>query len=125
VGNYTNSTFSLSSDGNGGTIVIDPANNQPAAAGTLSFSDPDPTDTPSVSVTSQNGGAGYLGSFVADAANAANGQETVGWHFNFASAPVTQTVTQSYAVTVTDHDVRGATSAATQMVSVIIAGPGN
>jgi VCBS repeat-containing protein len=122
AGNYTGSTFSLSSDGNGGTIVIDPADNHPAAEGTLSFSDPDPTDTHSVSVTSQNGGAGYLGSFVADAAN---GQDTVGWHFNFDSSPVTQTVTQSYAVTVADHHADGTTSAATQMVSVTIAGPGN
>ncbi len=43
AGNYTGSTFSLSSDGSGGTIVIDPAAKQDLARGTLSFSDPDPT----------------------------------------------------------------------------------
>jgi VCBS repeat-containing protein len=105
--------------------VIDPVGNHSAASGTLSFSDPDPTDTPAVSVTAQNGGAGYLGSFVADAATAANGQDTVGWHFNFDSGTVAQTVTQSYAVTVADNHADGTTSATTQTVSVTVAGPGN
>src|SRR5665213_1074362 len=125
AGDYTSSTFSLSSDGSGGTIVIDPVDNQPAAGGSLSFSDPDPTDTPAVSVTPQNGGAFYLGSFVANAPTAANGQITVGWHFNFNASPVAETVTQSYAVTVADHHADGTTSAATQTVSITIAGPGN
>jgi len=125
TGDYTNSTFTLSSDGSGGTMVIDPVGNHSAASGTLSFSDPDPTDTPAVSVTAQNGGAGYLGSFVADAATAANGQDTVGWHFNFDSGTVAQTVTQSYAVTVADNHADGTTSATTQTVSVTVAGPGN
>ena len=48
AGDYTHSTFTLSSDGKGGTTVIDPMDNQPAATGTLSFNDPDATGTPSV-----------------------------------------------------------------------------
>jgi len=125
AGDYTGSTFTLSSDGSGGTTVIDPLVKQDTADGTLSFSDPDPTDTHSVSVSPQDGATGYLGNFVADTVNAANGQDTVGWHFNFASNPVTQTVTQSYNVSVADHHADGTTSAATQSVSVTIAGPGN
>ena len=96
-----------------------------AASGSLSFSDQDASATPSVSVTAQNGGAGYLGSFVVDAANVANGQDTVGWHFNFDSGPAAANVTQSYAVTVADHHADGTSSATTQTVSVTIGGPGN
>ncbi len=125
AGNYTSSTFSLSSDGHGGTTVIDPVVMQDTADGTLSFSDSDPTDTHGVSVTPQNGGVGYLGSFVADAVNAANGQDTVGWHFNLASGSVAQTVTQSYHVSVADQHADGTTGTASQVVSVTIAGPGN
>ena len=125
AGDYTNSTFTLSSDGSGGTTVIDPVVKQDTADGTLSFSDPDPTDSHSVSVSLHNGSSGYLGSFVADAVNAANGQDTVGWHFNFGSGPVTQTVTQSYDVSVADHHADGTTSTTSQSVTVTIAGPGN
>ena len=98
---------------------------QDTADGTLSFNDADSTDTHNVSVTPQNGGTGYLGSFVTDIVNAANGQDAVGWHFNFASSPVTQTVTQSYDVSVADHHADGTTSTTSQSVTVAIAGPGN
>jgi hypothetical protein len=125
AGDYSSSTFTLSSDGNGGTTVVDPLVKQDTADGTLSFSDPDPTDTHSVGVSPQDGATGYLGSFVADAVNAANGQDTVGWHFNFGPGPVTQTVTQSYNVSVADHYADGTINTATQSVSVAIAGPGN
>ncbi len=125
AGNYTSSTFTLSSDGHGGTTVIDPVVTQDTADGTLSFNDADSTDTHNVSVTPQNGGTGYLGSFVTDIVNAANGQDAVGWHFNFASSPVTQTVTQSYDVSVADHHADGTTSTTSQSVTVAIAGPGN
>ena len=125
AGDYTSSAFTLSGDGSGGTTVIDPVVTQDTADGTLSFSDADPTDTHSVSVSPQNGGAGYLGSFVADAVNAANGQDAVGWQFNFASSPVSQTVTQSYDVSIADHHADGTTSTTSQSVTITIAGPGN
>jgi 20S proteasome alpha/beta subunit len=73
AGNYTASTFSLSADGSGGTVVIDPPVKHDLASGTLSFGNADSAD---------------------------------------------QSVTQSYAVAV-------ATGAATQLVSVTIAAPGN
>jgi VCBS repeat-containing protein len=125
AGNYTGSTFSLSSDGSGGTIVIDPPVKQDLASGALSFNDPDPADTQTVTVSPQNGGAGYIGNFTVDALTTANGQDSAGWHFNFDSKPVAATVTQSYDVAVADHHTDGTTSTATQAVTVTIAGPGN
>jgi hypothetical protein len=125
VGNYLGSTFTPSSDGSGGTIVIDPPVKQDLASGTFSFSEAASTDTDTVTVTPQNGGQGYVGSFTADAVTAANGQESVGWHFNFDQPAVTKTVAQSYDVTVTDHHADGSNSAITQPVTVTIAGPGN
>jgi len=125
AGDYTSSTFSLSNDGSGGTVVIDPAAKQDVADGTLSFGDAALADKQTVSVTPQNGGAGYVGNFTVDAANNANGQDSVGWHFNFDSSPVASTVTQSYDVAVTDNHADGTRSSATQSVSVTIAGAGN
>jgi 20S proteasome alpha/beta subunit len=125
AGNYTGSTFTLSSDGSGGTTVIDPPVKQDLASGTLSFSDADSTGMHTVSVTPENGGQDYVGNFVADAVTAANGQDSVGWHFNFDSPVVAKTVTQPYDVTVTDHHADGTNSAITQPVTVTIAGPGN
>jgi hypothetical protein len=55
VGNYSDSAFSLSSDGNGGTIVIDPPVAD-SASGILSFNETDSTDKHTVSVSPQNGG---------------------------------------------------------------------
>ena len=124
-GDYTSSTFSLSSDGSGGTDVIDPAAKQDAADGTLSFGEAASTDQQTVDITPQNGGAGYLGNFIVDAANTANGLDSVGWHFNFDSSLPAKTTTQSYDVAVTDHHADGTHSSATQSVSVTIAGPGN
>jgi VCBS repeat-containing protein len=125
VGDYTSSTFTLSSDGGNGTTVIDPPVKQDLASGALSFSDADSTDTHTVSVTPESGGQGYVGNFTADAVTAANGQDSVGWHFNFDAPAVTKTVTQSYDVTVTDHHADGTNSATAQAVTVTIAGPGN
>src|SRR6202035_571851 len=102
VGNYSDSTFSLSSDGNGGTIVIDPPAAD-SASGILSFNETDSTDKHTVSVSPQNGEAGYLGNFTADAVDTANGQGSVGWRFNFDSSSVARTVIQSYDVTVADN----------------------
>jgi VCBS repeat-containing protein len=125
AGNYTGSTFSLSSDGSGGTIVIDPAAKQDLASGTLSFSDPGPTATESVTVSPQNGGAGYVGNFTVDAVTTANGQDSAAWHFNLDSNPGATTVAQSYEVTVADHHTDGTNSTATQSVTVTIVGSGN
>ncbi len=125
AGDYVGSTFSLSSDGNGGTLVIDPPAKQDLASGTLSFNDTDSTDKHTVSVLPQNGGAGYVGSFTLDAINATNGQDSVGWHFNFDPDSINHPITQSYDVTVAGTHPSVINSIATQSVSVTIGGPGN
>jgi VCBS repeat-containing protein len=125
LGNYTGSTFSLSTDGSGGTIVIDPPVKQELASGTLSFNDRGPTAPETVTVSPQNGGAGYIGNFTVDAVTTANGHDSAAWHFNFDSNPGAATVTQSCDVTVADHHADGTNSTATQSVTVTIAGSGN
>jgi hypothetical protein len=123
AGNYTDSSFLLSGDGNGGTIVIDP----PAvnsASGTLSFNETSPADIYTVSATPQDGGGGYLGGFTVGAVTSANGQELVGWHFNFDSSSVPRTVTQSYDVTVADNQANGTNSIVSQTIFVTVGGPG-
>ena len=124
-GDYVNSTFSISSDGNGGTTVVDPAVTQALAGGTFLFNESDSTGKYTVSVSPQDGGSGYVGSFTVDAAAAANGQESVGWQFNLGSNSVAHTVTQSYDATLTDTQPNGATATATQSLAVTIGGPGN
>jgi len=119
AGNYTGSTFSISSDGSGGTVVIDPPVKQDLASGTLSFNDPGSTETPTVTVSPQNDGLDYIGNFTVDAVTTGNGQDTAGWHFNFDSNPAA-TVTQSY-----DVSLDSANSTVTQSVKITIAGPGN
>ncbi len=123
AGNYTDFTFSLFSDGNGGTIATDPPDAN-SVSGALSFSETSPTDTYTVSASPEGGGAHYLGDFTVGAMIAANGQELVGWQFNFGSSSVAQTITQSYDVSVVDNQANGANSAISQTVSVTVGGPG-
>src|SRR5262249_13824973 len=94
------------------------------AAGTVSFTDLDLTDSHTASVMPQ--GAGYLGSFTldpitTDATGGATGQ--VAWHFSVADGALDfladgQTLTQKYDVTVND----GHGGTATQTVTVTITG---
>ena len=118
VGDYVGSTFALSSDGNGGTVVVDPPA-QDVVSGAISFSDLGP-GTLAVAVSAENGGLGYVGDFTADVVKVANRLEDVGWNFNFASNS-NQTVTQSYVISVGN----GSGSAVSQKISVTSAGPGN
>ena len=106
---------------NGGAVVTNSAVVD-SVGGTLSFNESDLTGTPTASASPQNGGAGYLGNFTVDAVDTVNGQESVGWHFNFDSSSVAQTVTQSYNVTVADHQTNSA-NGASQTVSVTVGGP--
>ncbi len=127
AGNYTDSTFSFSSDGDGGTLVVDPPATQALASGVFTFNDPDSTGTSTVSVTPHNGGSGYVGNFTLDAVSMTNGQDSVDWHFNLDpdSISITQTITQSYDVTIADAQPNGTNSTATQSIAVTIGGPGN
>src|SRR5271166_2325877 len=92
-GDYVNSAFSISSDGNGGTVVIDPVVSQSLVGGSFSFGEADSTGNYTVSVSAQNGGIGYVGSFTVDAVNMTNGQESVGWQFDLNPDSITQTIT--------------------------------
>jgi VCBS repeat-containing protein len=97
-----------------GTVTEDTnadANNNLSAAGTVSFTDVDLTDTHSVSV-SVPAGSNYLGTFTPTftAATDATGGKTgtVGWNFTVADDATDflaqgQTLTQTYTVTVADN----------------------
>ena len=123
AGDYTGSSFSLFSDGNGGTIVIDPPAPS-SASGTISFNEINPNDAYAVNVTPRDKESGYLGDFTVGAMIGATGQESVGWQFNFNSNDVAQTVTQSYEVTVADNHANGTNSTISQTISVTIGGHG-
>ena len=125
VGDYVNSTFTLSNDGNGGTLVVDPVVTHDTASGTVSFDEPTSAGTYTVSVAAQGGGSDYVGDFTIDAPNASNGQETVDWQFDLNSSSITQTITQSYNVTVADTQPDGVNNTTAQTVSVTVGGPGN
>ncbi|MCK1727677.1 VCBS domain-containing protein [Bradyrhizobium sp. 142] len=120
----------ITSSPQSGTVVEDaPATPDPAdslgAAGTISFSDVDLSDTHSASFAAAASNATTLGIFsldpVSEAANAANG--SVQWHYTLNNAAAQylaqgQSVTESFVVTVND----GHGSTATQTVTVTITG---
>jgi len=126
AGNYTGSTFSLSSDGSGGTIVIEPAAKQALASGTVSFSDPGPTGTGNtVTVSPHNGGAGYVGNFTVDAVTAAKRSRLRRLAFSISiPALVPRPRLNPTRSPLADHHADGTNSTATQSVTVTIGGRG-
>jgi hypothetical protein len=66
-----------------------------------------------------------VGNFTADAVVAASSLDSVDWHFNLESSPVSKILTQPYEVTVTDNHADGTNSATSQAVTVTIGIPGN
>jgi hypothetical protein len=126
AGDYTDSTFSLSSDASGGTVVIDPPVRHDAS-GTVSFSEPGPTDTESVTVAPENGGADYVGNFNVDAVTTANQRSRlrrVAFQFRFQpfchhGGSIVR------GLTVADHHTNGTNSTSAQSVTATIAGAGN
>ena len=124
TGNFTTSS-DLSHGGTGGTWIVDPPADQEIASGTFMFKEFGSTDAQTVTVSPENGGAGYVGSLTVDAPNARDGQDTVNWHFHLDQATVKQTITQTYNVLATDTHADGTSSIVTQPVSLTIGGPGN
>ncbi len=138
VGDYSDSTFTVTNDNSGGVDIADPpttsvtiadpsATGSPAADGVISFAVADP---PSPSGNPANAsftpeGSGYVGTFSLDPVSESNGSGSVRWEFNLGSdqinLPAGQTETQSYGVTVTE----GQNAPVNQTVSVSIGGPGN
>ncbi len=137
IGNYADSTWTVTPDGSGGADIVDPPSASAAelsvlstttaggADGSVTFADSNPTDTLSASSTPD--GANYLGDFSLNQATVSNGNATVSWEFDFDNQQVTlapgQTLTQSYNVTVADAQNPAAN--VNQTVSVSIGGPGN
>jgi hypothetical protein len=122
-GDYIGSTFSLSSDGNGGTVVVDPVVPD-LASGKLSLGEAQSSDTYSVEVSPENENFPFIGNFTVDAPNVSNGQVSTGWHFNFDETNTNQQVTQSYNVSLVDTKPSGMSQTTSQTVSVTIGGPG-
>ena len=112
LGNYTGATFSTSSDGHGGTLVVDPLMSQDLAIGEFVFNGLNSADAHSVDVAAENGGVGYVGSLTLDAPTKSNGQDQINWHFNLDQNSVVQAATQTYDVTVTDTHADGAKTSA-------------
>ena len=132
LGNYTGSSFALSSDGHGGTLITDPTPDNVSAptatdgaTGTTTFTDSDSSNTQTASFAPD--GSGYAGTFSVGPVAVDDGSASVDWSFSLGSDQIAlstaQTVTQSYNVSVTEPQSPAA--AAEQTVSVSIGGPGN
>jgi hypothetical protein len=122
VGNYENSTFSVSSDGSGGSSVVDPPATRFLSEGQFVFNDVESDSKTSVSVSAQHGGAGYVGRFTA---NTADGHDSVEWRLYLGPGTV-QHVTQSHNISMTEPgtNVTGSSAPAPRSL-VTIGGPGS
>jgi VCBS repeat-containing protein len=136
LGSYTVSSFAISSDGHGGTLVTDPASanvsvdtpigssGADVADGIITVADTDPSNTQTASFTPE--ASGYSGSFSLDAVIVNDGSASVGWAFSLGNDQIPlaagQTVTQSYNVSVTDP--QNPAVDVSQTASVSIGGPG-
>jgi VCBS repeat-containing protein len=137
LGGYTVSSFAISSDGHGGTLVTDSAlanvamdtsmgsSGTDVADGIITVADTDPSNTQTASFTPE--ASGYSGSFSLDSVTVTDGNASVGWAFSLGSDQIPlaagQTMTQSYNVSVTDP--QNPTVDVSQTASVSIGGPGN
>ena len=136
TGNYTGSSFAISNDGHGGTLITDTASPGTSAdtaidpsgadtAGTIAFTDSDSSNSQTASFTPD--GADYVGSFSLTPVSVGDGNGSVGWEFSLGNGQTdlgtAETVTQSYDVSFTDPQNPAADMS--QTVSVSIGGPGN
>ncbi len=136
VGDYSESGWTVTSDGHGGADVFDPPiTNSPTdpvvdssatatgVNGTVTFTDSDATGTEPASFTPD--GSNYLGSFSLGQVTDSNGAASVEFDFNDDQNNLTsgQTLTQSYNVAVAG--AQNPADNANQTVSVTVGGPGN
>ena len=124
LGNYENSTFAVASDGAGGTSVVDLPLAHLLSEGQFVFKDFNATDDASVSVSPQDGGADYVGSFIVNALSTGDRRESVDWHFDPGPGAV-QHVMQSYNISIAGPGSDGGESPATRSLSVTIGAPGS
>lgn len=126
VGHFSTSSFAISSDGHGGTLIVDATQATPnadGATGVIAFPDSGNASTASFAPDDPD----YIGTFSLGAVNANNGIGSVDWQFSFGDGPVGlrsgQILTQSYNVAVADAG--NAATSVHSTVSVSIGGPGN
>ena len=126
VGDFSASSFAISTDGHGGTLIVaseQPSSSADSAKGVITFTDSANSPTASFSAD----GPHYIGAFSLGAVDVSSGTGSVGWQFSLGDAPVSlgsgQTLTQSYNVAVSD--AANPTANVHQIVSVSIGGPGN
>ena len=134
-GDYSNSTFTATSDGHGGTDVVDPptmgsagssavsSDGSEGANGTITFANFNFTSTETANFIPE--GSDYVGMFSLDPVSSSDGSASVGWEFHLGNDQIQlspgETVTQSYDVTVNDEQ----SSTVHQTASVSVGGPGN
>ena len=137
AGDYSGSTWTVTSDGHGGANIVDPpATNSSSPSvvssasdagvnGSITFADANPSDTHTASFTPES--PNYVGSFSLDAATTNGGSTSVGFQFSLGNDQINlasgQTLTQSYDVIVADAQHPLANTH--QTVSVSLGGPGN
>ena len=135
LGSFTASSFALSSDGHGGTLITEPASTSQTvdggatggvgANGTITAADTDASNTQTASFTPD--GSGYSGNFSLGAVSVNDGSVSVDWNFSLANDQIqlgtAQIVNQSYDVSVSD--AHNPALNVNQTVSVAIGGPGN
>jgi len=139
VGEYTSSSFAISSDGHGGTMLADSlattivqqtdsgalnSENGPTD-GTVTFAGFEASGPITASATPQ--ASGYIGNFtLGPVSQHSDGSVSIGFEFAFGdqvSLSLGESLTQSYSVTIAD--AQNPAAQATQTISVSIGGPGN
>jgi hypothetical protein len=110
VGDYTNSTFTLFSDGNGGTLVVDPPVT-PVLAGISPVSGAGAKGGASVGKLLPNDGSGVVSRPTLGAANTPNGHDSTGANFSADPNPVTRNIAQSYDTAIADTGANRASGA--------------
>jgi hypothetical protein len=134
-GDYSNSTFTATSDGHSGTDVVDPptmgsagsstvsSNGSEGANGTITFANFNFSSAETANFIPE--GSDYVGMFSLDPVSSSDGSASVGWEFHLGNDQIQlspgETVTQSYDVTVNDEQ----SSTVHQTASVSVGGPGN
>jgi 20S proteasome alpha/beta subunit len=133
-GDYSNSTFTATSDGHSGTDVVDPpalgsagasvsSDGSDDANGIITFANFNFTSTETANFIPE--GSDYVRMFSLDPVSSSDGSASVGWEFHLSNDQIKlspgETVTQSYDVTVNDEQ----SSTVNQTASVSVVGPGN
>jgi hypothetical protein len=124
VGDYTNSTFTLFSDGNGGTLVVDPPVT-PVLADLSPVSGAGAKGSPSVGKLLPNDGSSDVTRPTIGAANTPNGHDSIGTNFSVDPNPVTRSIAQLYDTAIADTGANRASGAIAPSGSAMTGRPAN